>query len=159
MSFYRFNTRPVLRWLCLLAAFFLSACSHLPVPGGADESRVVLDSIAQAQRVSQASEGEQRRELAAAQQAYNRDKSSASRLRLGVLLALPLANLGDESRALSLLEPLAANSGPMGQFAGLLVAQVNERLRQERKGQQWKEQLDQLKTIERQLIERGRGGR
>ncbi|HJW02783.1 MAG TPA: hypothetical protein VJ548_05830 [Azospira sp.] len=154
-----FSYRSLSRLLCLLAVFFLSACSHLPVPGGTDESRVVLDAIAQAQRVSQASEGEQRRELAAAQQAYNRDKGSASRLRLGMLLALPLANLGDESRALSLLEPLAGNSGPVGQFAGLLAAQVNERLRQERKGQQWKEQLDQLKTIERQLIERGKGGR
>ena len=154
-----FSYRSFSSLLCLLAVFCLPACSHLPVPGGMDENRVVLDAIAQAQRVSQASEGEQRRELTAAQQAYNRDKGSASRLRLGVLLALPLANLGDESRALSLLEPLAGNSGPVGQFAGLLVAQVNERLRQERKGLQWKEQLDQLKTIERQLIERGRGGR
>jgi len=42
----------------------------------------------------------------------------------------------------------------MQQFAGLLYAQVNERLREQRRATQFKEQLDALKDVERKIIER-----
>lgn len=147
------------RLIFCLTVLCLSACSHLPLPSGMDENRLVLDTLAQAQRVAQASAEEQRRELTSAQQAFNRDKGTANRLRLGVLLSLPQSG-GDEGRALGVLEPLASSgNGPAGQFAALISAQLTERQRVDRRGQQWKEQLDQLKNIERQLIERGKGGR
>lgn len=140
--------------LCLV----LGACSHVP-PAPVDENRLVLDTLALAQKTAAANAEEQKRELASAQQAYNRERSLGNRLRLGVLLALPQPALEDKSRALALLEPLAGHVGPAGQLATLVQGQLNERLKEGRRAQQLKEQLDELKSIERQLIERSRKGR
>lgn len=131
--------------LCLI----LGACSHVP-PVPVDENRLVLDTLALAQKTAAANAEEQKRELASAQQAYNRERSLGNRLRLGVLLALPQP---------ALLEPLAGHAGPAGQLATLVQGQLNERLKEGRRAQQLKEQLDELKSIERQLIERSRKGR
>lgn len=144
--------------IVLLLVLALSACSHLPagmVPGNGDE-RLVLDILAQAQRVAAAPSDEQKRELAGAQQAYSRERSLPNRLRLGVLLALPVPALEDESRALALLEPVVSHGGPVGQLAGLLCGQLNDRLKESRRSQQLKDQLDELKAIERQLIDRSK---
>ncbi|HET7775268.1 MAG TPA: hypothetical protein VFK74_02800, partial [Azospira sp.] len=112
-----------------------------------------------AQKAAAASGEEQKRELNAAQQAFNKERSLANRLRLGVLLALPLPALEDESRAQSLLEPAAGHPGPAGQLAALMLGQVNDRLKENRRAQQLKDQLEELKGIERQLIERSRKGK
>ncbi|HYS50854.1 MAG TPA: hypothetical protein VEM33_03165, partial [Burkholderiales bacterium] len=45
-------------------------------------------------------------------------------------------------------------SGPMQQFAGLLHAQISERLREQRRTVQLKEQLEALKAVERNIMER-----
>ena len=156
--------RVLLLSLVLGLGFGLAACSHVPAGSGVDDARVdhnrlVLDTLALAQKTATASAEEQRRELAAAQQAFTRERSLANRLRLGTLLALPLPNLEDEARAVQVLEPVVAQAGPgspAGQLAALLLGQVNDRLKQTRRAQQLKEQLDELKSIERQLIERGR---
>jgi hypothetical protein len=42
----------------------------------------------------------------------------------------------------------------MQQFAGLLHAQISERLREQRRTAQLKEQLEALKAVERNIIER-----
>jgi hypothetical protein len=42
----------------------------------------------------------------------------------------------------------------MQQFAELLHAQIGERLREQRRAAQLKDQLDALKAIERKIIER-----
>jgi hypothetical protein len=74
------------------------------------------------------------------------------------LLSLPGTAFADDARAAGLLEPLASAetgaSGPMRQFAGLLHAQISERLREQRRAAQLKEQLDALKEVERKIIER-----
>lgn len=150
--------------LFLLAG--LAACSHLPHLGNGastpavDEGRLVLDTIAYAQKTAAASADTQRRELNEAQQAFGREHSAANRLRYGTLLALPTLTLEDEGRAAAILEPLTATgNGPVRQFAGLLLAQVTDRVREKRRSTQLKEQLAQLKAIERQLIDRGKAGK
>jgi hypothetical protein len=73
------------------------------------------------------------------------------------MLSLPGTAFGDDPKAAGLLEPVMskeAGAGPMQQFAGLLYAQINERLREQRRATQFKEQLDALKDVERKIIER-----
>ena len=75
-----------------------------------------------------------------------------------MLLSLPGTPFADEAKAAGLLEPLvsegARQRGPMQQFAGLLHAQISERVREQRRATQLKEQLDALKDVERKIIER-----
>ena len=62
----------------------------------------------------------------------------------------------DAHKAAGLLEPLVSKdaTGPMQQFAGLLHVQLAERMREQRRATQLKEQLDALKDVERKIIER-----
>lgn len=123
------------------------------------EARQVIDLIAYASRVAAMASEEQRRELVAASQEFNRSPAARSRVRLAVLLALPGTPVNDDGRAATLLEPLAAGAtaAPLRQFAALLHGQVAERLREQKKGTQLKEQIDGLRAIERSLMERQRG--
>src|SRR5690606_1447328 len=108
---------------------------------------------------------EQRRELNGANQAYGREPSQLARLRLAMLLCLPGTAIADDGRALGLLEPMAAGTagpagaaaGPLRRFAGLLHAQVGERVREQKRSAQLREQLDALKAMERSLMERSQG--
>lgn len=146
------------RIFVILCLCLLTACSNLPGSAGVpDESKPVLDAIAYAQRVAAASSEEQRREMSAAAQAATRERSTAARLRYGILLALPALPGADAQRAIAILEPLSAagNSGAVRQFTSLLLAQINERQKEQRRAQQFKDQLDELRAIERTLIERG----
>lgn len=122
----------------------------------ADESRLVLESIALGQRMAVAPADEQRQELSGAARAFTRQRSSASRLRYGMLLALPALPGADAQRALATLEPLSASGpvGPLRQFATLLVQQIGERLKELRRAQQLKEQVDEARASERGLNER-----
>jgi len=143
------------------AAIFDSGVSP-EVPGAAarerDESRQVIALIDYTHIVARLLPEEQRRELNASSQMFSKDRSNYGRVRLALLLALPGTAFGDESKAASLLEPLAGavpqSPGPLRQFAGLLYGQVSERLREQRRATQLKEQLDALKAIERKIIER-----
>ena len=63
-----------------------------------EEAEEALALLADMQRLVFAGADEQKRELAAATQALNRQRSDAARLRLGLLLSLP-ANGSDEIRA------------------------------------------------------------
>jgi Tfp pilus assembly protein PilN len=74
-----------------------------------------------------------------------------------LLLSLPGTDFCDEPKAASLLEPVVgkeSRTSPMQQFAGLLYAQLNERMREQRRATQYKEQLDALKDVERKIIDR-----
>ena len=154
------------RYLVLTLSLLLVACSQLPpqpspvpLPPN-DERQSLLDTLALAYRQAAASPEEQRRELSNVLHAYAKDNSRANRLRLAVLLALPTVAGNDESKAVSLLEPLATSGdGPLRQFAALLLAQVNDRQREQRKVQQLKQQVDELKSIERSLLERNRSSK
>lgn len=146
--------------VCVFAVCLLSACGSLPgvERSGSDEGKLVLDAIAHAQRVASASPDDQRRDVAAAAQVFSRERSTAARLRYGVLLSLPALPNADPQRAIVTLEPLstAGANGPVRQFSTLLLAQINERQKEQRRAQQLKDQLDELRAIERTLIERGR---
>jgi hypothetical protein len=157
------------RFFFLICVCLLAACSSLQgsgsgsgssgpsVPSVPDESKLVLDAIAYAQRVASASADDQRREMSAAAQALTRERSTSARLRYGVLLSLPALPTADAQRASTTLEPLstASGNGAVRQFSLLLLTQINERQKEQRRAQQFKEQLDELRAIERTLIERG----
>jgi hypothetical protein len=127
-----------------------------PAPPTAEdeESRQAAEILASAQRVAQLGADEQRKELGTATQVFNRDRSNYSRVRLGMLYALPGAAIQDDPRALSLLEPVAGGPGALKALAGVVHAQVAERVKVQKRADQLKEQLDQLRAVERSIIER-----
>ena len=156
--------------LCGILA--LAGCADLSAPGSGPggssapwarenrESRQVIELIAYTQRVAALQADEQQRELNASAQMLSKDRSAYGRVRLALLLALPGTAFNDDTRAAGLLESLAGAGGsesapgPMQQFAGLLYAQISERLREQRRTVQLKEQLEALKAVERNIIER-----
>ena len=155
----------------LVAASLLAACNHLPLSLSQDsESRQVVGLIANAHAFAGLQGDEQKRELNAANQSLARERSVYARVRVALLLSLPGTAVADETRAMTLLEPLLGGTGAgaarnvaLRQFAGLLYAEVGERVREQRKSAQLKEQsaqlkeqLDALRAIERSIIERGK---
>jgi hypothetical protein len=57
---------------------------------------------------------------------------------------------------MQLLEPVAgAGGGALRSFASLVQAQVAERMKTQRRADQLKEQVDALRAIEKQMIDRG----
>ena len=141
-------------FLTLSLIVLLAGCGSLPKPEAVegDESPLVLDAIALAQRVAALPQEEQKRELATAAQAFGRDKTTLARLRYGTLLALPTPPGADAQRAVTTLEPLAAAaSGPVQQFATLLLGQLGERQKEQRRTQHMKEQFEEKRAVERSL--------
>ncbi len=148
--------------VCTLA---LAGCANWqglgPGPGFASareerESRQVVELLAYAQKVTTLPAEEQQRELNASNQIFSKDRGAYNRVRVALLLSVPGTAFSDEAKAAGLLEPVASTetAGPMQQFAGLLYAQISERLREQRRAAQFKEQLDALKDVERKIIER-----
>ena len=143
---------------CVLA---LAGCANLWTASGdaaaqERESRQVVELIGYAQRVAGLGSDEQQRELNASSQIFSKDRGAYGRVRLALVLSLPGTAFSDEPKAAGLLEPLVSKeaTGPMQQFAGLLHTQLAERLREQRRATQLKEQLDALKDVERKIIER-----
>jgi hypothetical protein len=125
-----------------------------PVPE-ADEARLVAELLGYYQRVAGLGLEEQKRELATATQAFNRERSNANRVRLGLVYAIPGTAVQDDARAAQLLEPVASGGGALRQFAGLVHAQVTDRQKAQKRADQLKDQVEQLREIDKQLIERG----
>lgn len=120
-----------------------------------DESRVTAELVGYYQRVAGLGLEDQKRELAAATQAFNRERTNANRVRLALLYAIPGSAIQDDARAAQLLEPIAGGGGAVRQLAGLVSSQVNDRMKTQKRADQAKDQLEQLREIEKQLIERG----
>lgn len=107
-----------------------------------------------------------RKELAAAQALYNKDRSTINRMRLALYTAITASTSNDETRLQGLLEPLVAKTGglatshPLRPIAEAILAQINERNRQVReqtkKVDELQQKLDALKAIEKQLLDRDR---
>lgn len=107
-----------------------------------------------------------RRELAAAQAAFARERTPYNRARVALYSALPANTVADDTRLIAALEPLAAKVGglptghPLRPVVEMLLAQVNERNRQVReankKVDELQQKLDALKAIEKQLLDRDR---
>jgi hypothetical protein len=159
----------------LLCALALTSCANwdkffYPQSGTSSarddrESRQVLELIAYARKVAALPADEQLREVNASSQSLSKDRGVGAygRVRLALLLSLPGTGFTDDAKAAGLLEPIASADsaasapGPMQQFAGLLYTQISERLREQRRSTQFKEQLDALKDVERKIIERDQG--
>jgi len=148
----------------LALSFALAGCANIwpGVVGDAParderESRQVVELIGYAHRVAALQAEDQQRELNASSQNFSKDRGAYGRLRLALVLSLPGTPFCDEPKAAGLLEPMLAKdgaAGPMQQFAGLLYGQINERVREQRRATQLKEQLDAMKDVERKIIER-----
>ena len=142
----------------LLLVTLLWGCEHMPPLFDVDESRQLADLLAWSQRVAQFVPEMQRRELNEANRAFSRDPGTLARLRLALLLARPGSAIADDNRAAILLEPFAANgenAGPLRQFGGVLHAQVSDRQKEQKRSQQYREQIEALRDLERNLRERG----
>jgi len=142
----------------LLIVSLLWGCGHVPALFTGDESRQLADLLAWSQRVAQSTPEVQRKELSGASQAFGREPGTLARLRLALLLAKPGSAIADDSRAASLLEPFAASgedAGPLRQFGSVLHAQVSERQKEQKRSQQYREQIEALRDVERSLRERG----
>jgi uncharacterized coiled-coil protein SlyX len=121
----------------------------------AEDARQVAELLGYTQRVAGLGLEDQKRELATATQAFNRERSNANRVRLGLLYSTPGAAIQDDARAAQLLEPIASGGGALRQLAGLVHAQVTDRLKVQKRADQLKDQVEQLREIEKQLLERG----
>ncbi len=138
----------------------LAGCAQIATLTGPDEAHQVGMLVAGAQAAARKPAEDQRRELAAATDSFNRERSPAARIRLALLLAQPGSAVNDDARALALLEPYAAttanaNGGSLAQLGAMLHAQVADRVREQKRSQQLKEQIDALRAVDRNLMERG----
>jgi hypothetical protein len=126
--------------------------------GSKPEARQVIDLIGYAQRIATMTAEQQRREYSLDHQAFARNRGAMSRMRLALLLATPGASVQDAARATRLIEPLARSgdaASPLRALAGLLYGQLNERISEQKRADQMRQQLEALKNLERTMIERG----
>jgi len=141
--------------LCTGCSLLPSNATQSAATVAEDLNQSVLQALQQVQRIANAPVEEQRHEVAAAQQAFQRDKSPLRRLQLGLLLAQPNIAGNDEGRALTLLESLHAHSNAsVRALAAMTTEQLAERQRHGKKIKALQDQLDELKAMERSLIER-----
>ena len=129
-----------------------------PVPAPVaepEENRQATELLGYTHRFAQMSADEQRREVGALNQALTRDRSSYSRVKLGLLYALPGTVVQDDARALAVLEPVAGGTGALKQLGTLVYGQVSERVKAQKRADQLKDQLEALRDVERSIIERG----
>jgi len=152
----------------------LASCAPVALVDGG-ESRQLAEMLAWSQRVATSAPELQRRELSVAGRAFSRSAGTEQRLRLALLLAQPGSVVADDKRAATLLQPFSTagnEAGTLNQFGGLLHAQVNERVREQRraqqhreqfeleqkKAQQYREQIEALRDLEKNLRERNQTG-
>jgi hypothetical protein len=104
----------------------------------------VEEAVVFGSRVATLAADEQRREAAAAEQAFATQPSPATRMRLALLLGTPGAAVQDDTRAASVLTPLAAPdaSDPLTPLARVLAAQIAARQREARRAAAFKSELD-----------------
>jgi uncharacterized coiled-coil protein SlyX len=76
-------------------------------------------------------------------------------VRLALLYSIPGSAMQDDARAAQLLEPIASGGGAVRQLAGLVHGQVTDRLKTQKRADQLKDQVEQLRALEKDLIERG----
>lgn len=156
-----------------LAAFvsslaLLGGCTGMP-PFGSGEPAPSLQAepaasseslLAYFQQVRKMSGAELAREQQAAQRAYERSRSDDARVRLAMVLTPPNAAATDQARALELVAPVARNRQSRLQgVAFMMETYLRELRRIDAEAQSAQQKLEQLKSLERSLIERDEAGR
>jgi hypothetical protein len=128
-------------------------------PAGGGEARQVVELVAFAQRLAGLPAEEQGREYDAARQENAREPGLYARLRVALALSVPGTQFHDDARAAGLLEPVVAQPArtPLRQLAAVLHGQVSERIREQKRVAQLKEQIDGLRAIDRSLMDREPG--
>ena len=97
------------------------------------------------------------REYEAARQAYARALTDFNRLRLAMMLSLPGTAFYDDTRALDLCDTVAQHEGGRLQGLALLLgSNLQEQKRLTASAQGLQQKLDDLKSLERSMIERSR---
>jgi hypothetical protein len=135
----------------LLAALALAGCQTPPPPPErpveieiAPGPSPIEGAVAFGSRVATLPPDEQRREAAAAEQAFATQPSAAARMRLALLLGTPGSAVQDDARAISVLTPLAAQDArdALTPLARILSAQIVGRQRESRRAATLKGELD-----------------
>lgn len=130
------------------------------------ETLELLTLLADLQRYGTLQQDDVRREVTAATQLLNRQRTDANRVRLAVLFTLAKNSPQDDQRAMQLLENVAKSnpgSPAIKQVALVLQAQISERLRavkdEQQKADAAIQKLEALRAMERSLLrDRIRGG-
>lgn len=139
------------RTAALLAVLALAGCETAPPKPErpVEVKRVappspVEEAVAFGSRIPTLAPDEQRREAAAAEQAFATQPSAAARMRLALLLGTPGAVVQDDARAAGVLTPLAAPDAqdPLAPLARVLAAQIAGRQREARRAATLKGELD-----------------
>jgi hypothetical protein len=133
-------------------------------PPMSDEEQQALSLLSYLGQLVGASVEDQKREYQNASQQFQKAKSDANRVRLAALLMLPNTTFQDDVKAMTVLEGLSSkNTSPVRELAVFLHAQLVERQRQVREEQKRadaiQQKLDNLKAIERSLLDRDRKSR
>lgn len=147
-----------------------------PEPAAVKPVQQPNELLAFARRYAELSAENQKKEYAQAMRALNRNKSdTANRMKVALILGLPSSRLRDNERALALLDEVQRDrkvDADSKALAGLLkeylgdrqklednVARANQKAADEQKrADDLQQKLDELKTIEKTLIERGQAG-
>jgi len=123
------------------------------------EDQQMISLLADLQRFGSLQSDELKRELAAATQAFSRQRTDVNRVRLAVLYTLLRASPQDDQRALQLFENVAKSApaaSPIRHLAAVLQAQVVERQRavhdEQQKADAAIQKLEALRAMERSLL-------
>lgn len=167
-------SRPAYIALPLLAAF-LAACSPVTLRGSGNQywlkssSSVILTTtdslIAYHAYVRSLSSAEWNRESEQVREAVQKDGSEFQRLRLAIVMAVPITGPREHARAMQQLEQLERETQKQNSsLHGLIVVlktelaerrRLEDALREEsRKVDDMEQKIDALKAIERNLLER-----
>lgn len=151
----------------LLAALLLVGCAGSPFRP--DEAHEVAGLLADYRRAAALPGDEQRREVAAAQAAYDKAPSDATRLALALAMLLPQVPARDDARLQSLLGTIAAGTGGLASarydLAQTLLTLVAERQRRQeqlahqlreerRRGEEMQQKIESLRAIDRDIRSR-----
>ena len=143
-----------------LKPFEAEEAAPLKQAGSAESAANAESLLAYYQHIQKMPGPDLAKEHQIAQRAYERTRSDAARMRLAMVLALPGTPVNDDARALELIAPVAKNGKSRLQgLAVLMETNLRELRRVEAGAQDMQQKLEQLKSLERTLIEREQGGR
>ncbi len=126
-----------------------------------EEEQQALSLLSFLGQITSAPMEDQKREFQNASQQFQKSKSDVNRVRLAALLMLPNTSFQDDAKAQGVLEGVNAKiASPARDLAAFLYAQLLERQRQvreeQRRADSIQQKLDNLKAIERSLLDRER---